>query len=471
MSILPTTHKAGLESMDHRRIRHANQEYRTNGSVLYWMHREFRTQDNWSLIHARLEALKHQVPVAVVFCLSPSFLDATLRHYDFLLRNLEQVHAALQHNNIGFILGMGEPAVVMNQLCQQFKPGLVVTDFDPLRIKQTWVHALLAHSRVAVDIVDSRNIVPCWLASAHREVGARTLRPKIQRHLPSMLTPFPELPPHPIAWKTPLPSPQFSTLSPTLQIDRSVQPVNWLQPGEQAAMATLHHFLASKLNHYGLRNDPNADVCSNLSPYLHFGMIAAQRVALEAQRQTSRGEAVAAFLEELIVRRELADNFCLHTPQYDQVAGFPAWAQNSLEKHRPDKRPYLYDDEVFDRAQTHDPLWNAAQQQMKTTGKMHGYMRMYWAKKILEWTENAAEALRLAIFLNDRYSLDGRDSNGYAGIAWSIGGVHDRGWAERPIFGSIRYMNDRGAARKFDVKRYIQTWCPAQASLFPPPSG
>lgn len=457
--------------MDHRRIRHANQEYRTNGPVLYWMHREFRTQDNWSLIHARLEALKHQVPVAVIFCLSPSFLDATLRQYDFLLRNLEQVHAALQNDNIGFILGLGEPVVVMHQLCRQYKPGLVVTDFDPLRIKRTWVDALLAHSRVAVDIVDARNIVPCWLASAHREVGARTLRPKIQRHLPSMLTPFPLLPPHPISWETPFPVPQFTQLSATLKVDRSVQPVHWLQPGEQAAMATLHLFLNSRLNKYDLRNDPNVDVCSNLSPYLHFGMIAAQRVALEVQSHAPQGEPTAAFLEELIIRRELADNFCLYTPQYDQVAGFPAWAQNSLEKHRQDKRPSLYDDEAFDLAQTHDPLWNSAQQQMKTTGKMHGYMRMYWAKKILEWTENAAEALRLAIFLNDRYSLDGRDSNGYAGIAWSIGGVHDRGWTERPVFGTIRYMNDRGAARKFDVKRYIQTWCPTQASLFPLPSG
>ena len=453
--------------MDQRRIRHFNQEYRTGGPILYWMHREFRAQDNWGLIHARLEALAQQKPVAVVFCLSPVFLDATLRHYDFLLQGVEQVHAGLREENIGFILGLGDPAAVINQICSQIKPGLVVTDFDPLRIKRTWLSALLAHGKVAVDVVDSRNIVPCWLASGHREIGARTLRPKINRYLPELLTPFPTMAPHPAAWKEPLPEPRFTALREALKVDRSVQPVTWLHPGEQAAAATLRRFLETKLSHYGQRNDPNVDVCSNLSPYLHFGMISAQRVALETRLHPASEEEKNAFLEELIVRRELADNFCLYTTQYDQVAGFPAWAQSTLEKHRLDKRAYLYRDDDFDQARTHDPLWNAAQQQLKTSGKMHGYMRMYWAKKILEWTENASEALRIAVSLNDRYSLDGRDSNGYAGIAWSIGGVHDRGWTERPIFGNIRYMNDRGAARKFDVKRYIQTWCSPQASLLP----
>ena len=174
-----------------------------------------------------------------------------------------------------------------------------------------------------------------------------------------------------------------------------------------------------------------------------------------------------SFIEELVVRRELSDNFCLYTADYDQVSGFPDWARRTLEDHRKDRRTYTYSLEQFDRAQTHDPLWNAAQQQLTISGAMHGYMRMYWAKKILEWTPDASEALRIAIHLNDRYALDGRESNGYTGIAWSIGGVHDRGWTRRPIFGTIRYMNDSGARRKFDVQQYIRTWSGQQhPSLF-----
>ena len=257
----------------------------------------------------------------------------------------------------------------------------------------------------------------------------------------------------------------------TLRVDARVGPVDWLKPGETEARATLDRFLGERLVAYGERNDPNTAVSSGLSPYLHFGMISAQRVLLRLREGGFRGEQAEAFAEELVVRRELADNFVLHTEAYDQVAGFPSWARQTLAQHARDPRPHLYDEEVLEAAATKDALWNAAQQQMVRTGKMHSYMRMYWAKKILEWSPDAATALRVAIRQNDRYSLDGRDSNGYTGIAWSIGGVHDRGWTERPVFGKIRYMNDRGAARKFDVKQYIRTWAPAQGELFPAAGG
>ena len=157
----------------------------------------------------------------------------------------------------------------------------------------------------------------------------------------------------------------------------------------------------------------------------------------------------------MIIRRELSDNFCFYNPNYDHFEGFPAWAQKTLNEHRRDTREYLYNQEQFEKAFTHDPLWNAAQMEMVRKGKMHGYLRMYWAKKILEWTPSPEEAQRIAIYLNDRYELDGRDPNGYAGIAWSIGGVHDRAWGERPVFGKIRYMSFNGAKSKFDVARYI----------------
>jgi deoxyribodipyrimidine photo-lyase len=199
-------------------------------------------------------------------------------------------------------------------------------------------------------------------------------------------------------------------------------------------------------------------VSSNLSPYLHFGQISAQRIALETYKRKHNIETKDAFLEELIVRRELSDNFCFYNKNYDSFDGFPEWAKKTLNEHRKDKREFTYNLEQFEKAKTHDDLWNAAQIEMVKTGKMHGYMRMYWAKKILEWTETPEEALEFSIYLNDKYELDGRDPNGYTGCAWSIGGVHDRAWTERPVFGKIRYMNYNGAKRKFDVKRYIQKY-------------
>jgi deoxyribodipyrimidine photo-lyase len=166
----------------------------------------------------------------------------------------------------------------------------------------------------------------------------------------------------------------------------------------------------------------------------------------------------SAFLEELIVRRELADNFCFYHLDYDSPLGFPDWAKKTHERHKNDVREYTYTQKQFERAETHDTLWNACQQELLKTGKMHGYMRMYWAKKILEWTPTVEDAMEIAIYLNDTYELDGRDPNGYAGIAWSMGGVHDRAWFERPVYGQIRYMNRSGCASKFSVDTYIATW-------------
>ena len=221
-------------------------------------------------------------------------------------------------------------------------------------------------------------------------------------------------------------------------------------------MKQLGHFLEHKLVGYERdRNDPNIDGQSGLSPYLHFGQISAQRVALEVLKGMKDA---GAFLEELIVRKELSDNYCYYNQHYDDMQGFPAWAIKSLAEHEKDRREYLYTQQELEKARTHDDLWNAAQNEMLQTGKMHGYMRMYWAKKILEWTESPAAALRAAIYLNDRYELDGRDANGYAGIAWSLGGLHDRAWKERAIFGKVRYMSYKGAKSKFDVQSYIKKY-------------
>ena len=223
--------------------------------------------------------------------------------------------------------------------------------------------------------------------------------------------------------------------------------------GEDAALKKLSTLSEVLQGYSSLRNDPNKKALSNMSPYFHFGHISAQRVALEIKNSELDSEDKNAFLEEMIVRRELSDNFCEYEPHYDYFEGFHKWAQETLNDHRDDKRDYLYTRDQFEESKTHDPLWNAAQNQMKLEGKMHGYMRMYWAKKILEWSESPEDALQIAIDLNDKYELDGRDPNGYAGIAWSIGGVHDRAWFERPVYGKIRYMNYNGCKSKIQCKK------------------
>lgn len=431
------------------------------GPVLYWMHRDFRASDNWGLIYARLQALKDGQPLAVIFCLAPDFADATAVHYNFLLDGLTQTAQALRQQNIPFFALSGSPGREVANFARTHKASLVVTDFDPLRVKKQWHEDLLLACEQPVHEVDSRNIVPARVVSDRREFMARTLRPKIKRLLVEFLDEFPVLPMHPHPWPTTVAAPDFRILRQKVRDDGTRQAL-LVEPGEHPARELLRDFLYTKLPFYANRNDPNQDVCSNLSAHLHFGMLSAQRAALETQTCGLAGENVDSFLDELIVRRELSDNFCLHTPGYDTEDGFPAWARESLHKHRSDPRPAIYSAEEFEAARTHDPLWNAAQTQMLRSGRMHGYLRMYWAKKILEWSPSAADALRTAIRLNDRFSLDGRDSNGYTGIAWSIGGVHDRGWTERPIFGKIRFMNLAGARRKFDVDRFARSWIAPQ---------
>ena len=231
-----------------------------------------------------------------------------------------------------------------------------------------------------------------------------------------------------------------------------------MKPGERAARRATRRFLMRKLTSYGRdRNDPAANGQSDLSAYLHFGHLSAQRLALEVLRTGGHTEGADAYLEELVVRRELSDNFCFYNPDYDKTLSFPCWARQSHEKHAKDVRTHIYSPRELEEGRTHDALWNAAQLEMVHRGKMHGYLRMYWAKKILEWTRSPDEAMKTAIYLNDRYELDGRDPNGYAGIAWSIGGVHDRPWGDRPVFGTIRFMSYSGCRSKFDVDRYIES--------------
>jgi len=443
--------------MNRERVRILKEGKKKDGPVVYWMSRDQRVNDNWALLFSQEMALKHKAPLAVVFCLVPRFLGATKRQYGFMLKGLQELGQDLAQMSIPFYLLAGSPQDEIPEFVTNYGVGALVTDFDPLRIKKRWKEGVANKIEAPFYELDAHNIVPCWIASPKQEYGAYTFRPKIKRALPEFLQDFPKLRKHPILGLEKAAKTDWNSIAKTMQVDHSVSEVDGIKPGGKAAKQALREFLENSLALYdGLRNDPTEDGQSNLSPYLHFGHISAQRVALEVLKSGVNIRSQEAFLEELIVRRELSDNFCFYNSNYDSFDGFPDWAKRTLNEHRGDKRDYIYSLERFEKAQTHDDLWNAAQKEMVHTGKMHGYMRMYWAKKILEWTESPEKALEIAVYLNDRYELDGRDPNGYVGIAWSIGGIHDRAWREREIFGKIRYMSYNGCKSKFSVEDYIE---------------
>lgn len=438
-------------------------EYRSieqpiQGEIVYWMSRDQRIDSNWAFTYAQQLSIEHKLPLRIVFTLSPVFLDATLRQYSFMIEGLKEVEKRATSLNIPFTLLLGDVVPSFVDFLHSQKIGAVITDFDPLKIKRVWKEQILAETSIPFIEVDAHNIVPCRWVSQKVEFGAYTIRPKIKRNLDEYF----ELPPQPQKNEFSVSQVNNNTnwdeVYASLKVSNSVLPSKVYLPGREDGLKVLHTFIQQKVESYGtLRNDPTKAMISNLSPYLHFGQLSAIECAVQAKQLAEEfPESVASFLEELIVRRELSDNFCLYNSRYDSFEGFPDWAKKTLNEHRNDKRDFTYSLEDFENSATHDALWNAAQNEMVRTGKMHGYMRMYWAKKILEWTKTPEEAHSIAIYLNDRYQIDGRDPNGYVGVAWSIGGVHDRAWFERPIYGKIRYMNYNGCASKFDVKQYIR---------------
>ncbi|HDQ08454.1 MAG TPA: deoxyribodipyrimidine photolyase [Methanoculleus sp.] len=422
--------------------------------VLYWMQASQRTQFNHALEYAVRMANALSLPLCVCFVWNPRYPEANLRHYTFMAEGLGETAAALRKRGIGWVLRCGDPPVEVKGLSAD--AACVVTDRSYTAPPKAW-RAALADQVVCPFIqVESNVVVPVDTASEKEEWSAATLRKKINRLLPEYLVPVDQSSPAArfeatgsIGGKSPEPESCLSDPG----IDRSVPPSPIFRGGSGEAWRLLEQFLEEKLDRFGeLRNDPSLEYASHLSPYLHFGQISPLAVALCAI--ATGKDAVEPFLEQLIVRRELAINFTEKNPSHAAYAALPAWARTTLDEHRSDPRPYLYTQEELENARTHDPYWNAAQQEMVVTGMMQGYMRMYWGKKILEWSPTPEEAFATALLLNNRYELDGRDPNSYAGIAWCFG-KHDRAWKERQIFGKVRYMNDRGLVRKFAMEEYV----------------
>jgi deoxyribodipyrimidine photo-lyase len=433
--------------------------------VVYWMQRAQRGIDNPALDVAVEAANALGQPVVVFFAPVPFYPHANLRHYRFLAEGIPDIADALQKRNVGFVLRRF-PEHSLIKFCEEVRPSLVVGDENPLRETEHWRQVAARELKVPLWTVDADVIVPSKLLEK-AQYAAHVIRPRLQLRLSQFLV-QPRNPKARVAWKRPagLQSllPQFDVTE-GWKIDRSVQPVSAFHGGTREAMRRLHEFVSKKLKRYSqLRNHPETDGTSDLSPYLHFGHVGPLTVALAVQEADAPRADKERFLDQLITWRELSINLARFNPNYDNFECGEPWAHRTLAEHAKDPRPVLYTAKQLENAETHDPLWNAAQMQMVNLGWMHNYVRMYWAKKILEWSRSPGEAHQVAVGLNDKYFLDGRDPNGYAGIAWAIVGKFDRPWFERPIFGLIRYMSGESTGKKFDSKKYIEQQ--SQARMF-----
>jgi len=444
------------EMIQKERIKALNKKELKKGAyVLYWMQASQRTEYNHALEYAIIKANELRQPVIVFFGITDHFPEGNERHYTFMLEGLREVKQSLEKRGIQMVILHKSPEIGAVQLAK--KASLAVVDRGYLRIQRQWRNDAANQMDCPLIQVESEVIVPVEEASPKEEYAAATLRPKINKKLNHFLAPLKQT--DPVIGSLSLDVDFFDiedigkAIS-KLRIDRSVKKVDSFHGGTKEALRHLEVFLEGKLDRFPeLRNDPTLDYLSHMSPYLHFGQISPLFIVLKVKQTRSPG--IEAFLEELVVRRELSMNFTFYNEKYDSFEAIPEWAKKTLKSHQKEKRQYLYRLEELKHAKTHDPYWNAAQREMVVKGKMHGYMRMYWGKKIIEWSKTPEEAFRAALYLNNKYELDGRDPNGFAGMAWCFG-KHDRPWGERPIFGNVRYMNDKGLKRKFDADEYVR---------------
>ncbi len=457
------THSLSIEPT---RIQPLNQKKMTSGDfVLYWMQQSQRAEENHALEYA-VELANHlDRPMVVVFGLTDGYPEANLRHYRFMLEGLRETSATLAKRGIQMAVQSGSPPDVALKAGQ--KAAVIVCDCGYLRFQKAWRESVARQANCRVVQVETDVVVPVAITSNKAEYAARTLRPKITRHLNEYLKGF-----HVVELKNSsmgvgikdlrsrLNLEAIDALQARLNVDRSVEPVSlFFKGGTREAKKRLKKFLNQRLKHYtDHHNQPQTDDISHMSPYLHFGQISPVYVALQVKAVDGRSvglNAIEAYLEQLIVRRELAVNFVNFTPNYDTYDCIPGWASQTLSDHLADERPNCYGRAQLENAETHDPYWNAAMLEMKHTGFMHNYMRMYWGKKILEWSRTPQQAFDTTLALNNKYFLDGRDPSSYTGVAW-IYGVHDRPWPERPIFGKTRFMAASGLERKCDIKAYVK---------------
>jgi deoxyribodipyrimidine photo-lyase len=428
--------------------------------VVYWMQRAQRALDNPALDVAVEAANALHQPVVIFFAPVPFYPHANLRHYAFLAQGIPDIAERARRRGIGFVLRR-YPEHSLVKFCDEVKASLVVGDENPMREPKHWRELAAKKLSVPLWTVDADVVVPSKLLEKE-QYAARILRPRLKQRLQRLQEAERNVKAL-VEWQK---ARSLQTLPDDGSLDltedwkdlnRTVEPVDSFRGGTGEGVRLLQDFVTHKLAHYPERHGkPELDGTSRLSPYLHFGHIGPHTVVEAVESSRAPRAAKDDYLDQLITWRELSINFVHFNPLYDSIESAPDWAQKTLSAHADDKRPHLYTRKQLEQADTHDHLWNAAQQQMLHAGWMHNYMRMYWAKKILEWSSSPAIAYQTCVYLNDKYFLDGRDPDGYAGIAWSIAGKFDRPWFERPVFGLIRYMSADAAKKKFDADKYIE---------------
>ncbi len=425
--------------------------------VVYWMQASQRTVQNDALAYAIQTANAMHKPLLVYFGVTASFPDANRRPYRFMLEGIQELETALKAMGIPLLVHADGIAKGLEPLYECM--AYLVTDRAYTRHERSWRAHVAQKAPCAMMMVETNVVVPVGHVSDKQEYSAATFRRKITPMIGEFVevTAMEELLIASLGIGMPYASADLSDIPALMEglgIPDGISQCPWMHGGQSSALATLQCFIAEHLDGYETkRNDPANPFVSNLSAYLHFGMISPVTIYHEVMKTELPD--VAPFLEELIVRRELAMNFVFYNPLYDSYEGLPDWARNTLEKHRDDKRAYLYTRKQLEDGKTHDRYWNTAQKELVHLGTIHGYMRMYWGKKILEWSSTPQEAFSTALYLNNTYQMDGRDPNGFAGVAWCFG-KHDRPWTERATFGMVRYMNDKGLERKFRMEGYIR---------------
>lgn len=453
--------------MNKQRIEHLKDGVGSGKYVMYWMQQSQRIHMNHALNLAAEIANKNNLPLVVYFALYGNYPEANVRSFQFMLEGLQDVKKWLLNFGINFVLRIGEGHKVIFDYLQD--AHTLVMDKGYLNHQRQWRSYVLEEAikqqlNLSIEMVDSDLLIPVSLASDKREYGAYTIRPKImkkfqsfrdQSRLPVLINKT-----H-IDFTSDDDLEDLEQLLMKLEVDQSVKASTYFRGGYIQASRLFTTFIYQDLNDYVDRNDPSDPKLSHMSMYLHFGQISPQdlleRLEFAVIQKAVSQASVDAFIEQLIVRRELAFNFVYYTKNYDQFEFMTQnWAYKTMEKHRFDERPYHYDIQDYETFKTHDLSFNAAMIEMVKTGYMHNYMRMYWAKKIIEWSPTYKSAYETILFLNNKYFIDGRDANSYAGVAWCFGN-HDRPWKERDVFGQLRYMNESGLKRKFNIGQYIDS--------------
>ncbi|WP_312793981.1 deoxyribodipyrimidine photo-lyase [Tianweitania sp.] len=450
-------------TIDPRRIRVLKEgpEDTKGRYVLYLLQQANRAYNNPALELAIEEANQRGLPVVACFGLldgSNGFPEANARHYAFLLQGLSDAARGLAKREIGFVIRKCSPARIAIDLAEE--AALLVLDRGYLGIQREWYAEICKDVQTSIVQVEGDVAVPVEIASSRHEFGARTLRPKIANKLEDFLSPLRSRkvkhPAQELGLTSEIDISDSEAVLASMTLDRTVGPVKRFKGGETEARRRLKAFLSGPFEHYGdNRGKPEAGAASHMSPYLHFGQISPVEIVLAARAAKASREDKAAFVEEVVVRRELAMNHVFYTAKYDSYEdAVPEWARQTLAERAGDARPHFYTDDQLARGETHDDGWNSAMKEMRETGYMHNHLRMYWGKKILEWSRTPEDGFDRTLRLNNRFFLDGRDPNSFTNVAW-IYGLHDRPWVKRPVFGTVRYQNEN-SLRKINLKAYQQ---------------